>query len=100
MYNLLIAVDLTFLRCSTSLSTSTSHIQIGNILTLALNTQQYAKTKPKLDSFDKLFLEFEAVSDCKNSTRQLLSTSSYLAILYLKFFWVMTNCPRSPFFHV
>lgn len=69
------------------------------LLELTLTVQSYAKTQPKFDVFDEWFLELEAVLDRWNSTKQVLSTSTYLLMLYLKFFWIRKNWPRSSFFH-
>ncbi|CAO0802228.1 unnamed protein product [Mucor circinelloides] len=83
---LLATVYMALLRCSRSTSMRADHIPIDSILTLALNTQYYAKIQPEFDVFDACFLELEAVLDCQNSTQQLLLISSYLVVHFLNFF--------------
>jgi len=50
-------------------------MQVDSILTLTLTIQQYAKTMPKPDTFNERLFELDAVSDCKKSITQLLSTN-------------------------
>lgn len=82
---LLVTVYMALLRCSRSTSMRADHIPIDSILTLALNTQYYAKIKPEFDVFNACFLELEAVLDRQNSTQQLLLISSFLVVHFLNF---------------
>jgi len=89
--NFFVTVNMTLLRCFISISMRTAHIRVDIILTLALTTQQYTKTQPKLGAFDVWFLELEADLDLENGTKQLLWSSSYLLMYFLNIFWDRWN---------
>jgi len=70
------------------------HIWVGNILTLAPTTQYYAIAQTNFDTFAEQFLELEAVLAFQNSTKQLLSSRSYLLIRFLNSFGSMKTTQK------
>ena len=83
----LVAVNMILVRCPWFTSMRKIHSLEGSILIITFTTQYYGKAQPKLNAFDEQYLELEADLGRQNRNRQSLLISSYLAILYFKFFF-------------
>lgn len=75
---LFLTVDITLLRYPGLSLMEKIHIRVDSIL----HCLSLLNITPKLDSFDEWLLEIEAVLGRQDSLRQLLSTSSYLLLMY------------------